>query len=163
MRSNLLPEEGLYSRKLKWDLFAAGSAIWLWNRACLDLLPISISTPISISIIQAHVLLIQITNTNANAPSAATSTSTSTPTPTYTLFGVVEHTGQTSDCGHYNAPVRNSKDHRFYNCHYSQIEDATDNLNGSDACNTFCSIRGKKICRGALGWRGSCKWIWMWI
>jgi len=33
------------------------------------------------------------------------------------------------------------KDHRFYNCYYSQIEDATDNLNGSDACNTFCSIR----------------------
>ena len=69
------------------------------------------------------------TNANANESSTAASTSTST----YKLFGVVEHTGQTSDSGHYKATVRNSKDHRFYNCNDSHIGDATDNFNGSEA------------------------------
>ena len=85
------------------------------------------------------------TNTNANESSTSASTSAST----YKLFGVVEHTGQTSDSGHYKATVRNSKDHRFYNCNDSQIGDATDNFNGSEAYLLFYKRK-----KGLSRWAG---------
>jgi len=75
--------------------------------------------------------------TDPNAPSA------------YNLFGVVEHTGQTADSGHYKATVRNAKDHRFYKCNDSQIGDATDNFKGSEAYLLFYKRK-----KGLSRWAG---------
>jgi hypothetical protein len=63
----------------------------------------------------------------AGAPAGAGSGSSAI----YKLLGVVEHSGQTAESGHYTATVRNSNDCRFYRCNDSQIGDATDHLRGS--------------------------------
>lgn len=68
--------------------------------------------------------------------------------PVYRLLGVVEHSGETPDSGHYTATVRNSKDSRFYRCNDSQIGDATDNLKGSGVYLLFYK-REKGECRWA--------------
>lgn len=69
--------------------------------------------------------------------------------PAYKLFGVVEHTGQTADSGHYKATVRNAKDHRFYKCNDSQIGGATDNFKGSEAYVLFYKRK-----KGLSRWAG---------
>eukprot|EP00557_Chaetoceros_sp_GSL56_P003453 CAMPEP_0176504690 /NCGR_PEP_ID=MMETSP0200_2-20121128/16076_1 /TAXON_ID=947934 /ORGANISM="Chaetoceros sp., Strain GSL56" /LENGTH=489 /DNA_ID=CAMNT_0017904155 /DNA_START=100 /DNA_END=1569 /DNA_ORIENTATION=+ len=68
--------------------------------------------------------------------------------PIYKLVGIVEHSGETADSGHYTATVRNSRDCRFYKCNDSQIGDATDNLKGSGVYLLFYKRENK----------GECKW-----
>jgi len=69
--------------------------------------------------------------------------------PSYKVFGVVEHSGQTADSGHYTATVQNSKDQRFYKCNDSQIGDATANFDGGGAYLLFY----RRI-KGASRWGG---------
>jgi ubiquitin carboxyl-terminal hydrolase 8 len=69
--------------------------------------------------------------------------------PSYKLFGVVEHSGQTADSGHYTATVQNSKDGRFYKCNDSQIGDAAANFDGVEAYLLFY-----RRTKGAGKWGG---------
>lgn len=77
----------------------------------------------------------------------------------YNLVGVVEHSGERADSGHYTATVRNSKDCRFYKCNDSHIGDATDNLKGSEVYLLFYK-RKEQMGECRHRWGGMDKILW---